>query len=62
VRLVFTTHDVVVRGAGLGALLAALSGQRLVAVREPARSDRFFREEARFIREIVVRRVEAGEV
>ena len=60
-RLVFTTHDVVVTGAGLGELLVALRGQRLVAVREPARPERFARSAEQFIREIVVRRVEGSE-
>ena len=57
-RLTFATHDVVVRGGGLDELLAALAGQRLVAIREPARADRFSGASGRFIREIVVRSVD----
>ncbi len=58
VRLTFATHDVVVRGGGLDELLVALAGQRLAAIREPARADRFSGASGRFIRAIVVRSVD----
>lgn len=41
VRAAFTTHDVVVTGYGLDRLLADLAAQRVIAIRQPARSDRF---------------------
>ncbi len=59
VRLVFATHDVIVRGGGLDSLLEDLAGQRLALMREPSRPDRFSAMAGRFIREIVVNRVEA---
>jgi hypothetical protein len=59
VRLVFAAHDVIVRGSGLDSLLAEVAGQRLTAIREPFRSDRLLVTERRFIREIVVQKVEA---
>jgi hypothetical protein len=37
----FTTHDVVVKGCGLDRLLEDIAAQRVTAVREPARTDRF---------------------
>ena len=40
-RAVFTTHDVLVAGSGLSALLYALATQQLAWLREPARTDRF---------------------
>jgi len=58
VRLAFATHDVVVKGGGLDELLSALADQRLAAIREPARADRFSGASGRFIREIVVRSVD----
>lgn len=56
VRVVFASHDVVVRGAGLLALLASISAQRVISVREPTRPERFAGVAERFIREINVRR------
>src|SRR5438093_13102691 len=41
VRLAFTTHDVVVNGSHLEPLLADLSDQRVILLREPARAERF---------------------
>jgi len=58
-RLVFATHDVVVRGGGLEALLGDLSAQCVVAIREPSRAERFPEGSGRFIREIIVRNLEA---
>jgi hypothetical protein len=59
VRLVFAAHDVIVRGSGLESLLADLAAQRVTIRREPSRPDRFSAAEGRFIREIVVQKVEA---
>src|SRR3954447_7880032 len=41
VRAAFTTHDVVIKGAGLGLLLEDLTAQRVTQLREPARTDKF---------------------
>jgi len=54
VRLVFATHDVVVRGAGLQALLADLAAQRLVGLNEPHRAERFTARSRMCIRELFV--------
>lgn len=54
VRLVFATHDVLVRGAGLHDLLADLAAHRLVGMSEPRRSERFGLSPRRCIRELVV--------
>jgi len=59
VRLVFAAHDLIVRGSGLESLLADLAEQRLALLREPSRPDRFSPAGGRFIREIVVQKVEA---
>ncbi len=40
-RAVFTTHDLLVTGAGLSSLLSAFATQHLTELREPARADRF---------------------
>lgn len=59
VRIAFATHDVVVSGAGLDPLLAAIAGHRVVSLRESIRSERFSAQARRFISEIVVRKVES---
>src|SRR5690349_20497187 len=58
VRLVFSTHDVLIRGAGLQALLADLAAHRLVGVKEPLRAERFATKTAMWIRELVVTKAE----
>jgi hypothetical protein len=58
VRLVFAAHDVIVRGSGLESLLADLAAQRVSVIRERSRHERFSGTERRFIREIVVQKVE----
>jgi len=40
VKAVFATHDVVVEGSDLTALLADLAAQRVTILREPSRTDR----------------------
>ncbi len=59
VRLVFATHDVLARGAGLHALLADVAAQRLVELSEPTRAERFGEGCDRCIRELSVRSVES---
>ena len=58
IRLSFATHEVLVKGAGLGALLEDLSGQRVSLLREPVRADRFGTEPGPRITSISVRKVE----
>jgi hypothetical protein len=57
-RISFASHDAVINGAGLDPLLAAVAAHRVVFIREGVRSERFS-EQARFIREIVVRKIDA---
>src|SRR5215831_1379382 len=61
VRLVFATHDVMVRGGGLGALLTDVADQRLAALAEPLSPDRFLGRGVPSVREVVVRKVGQGE-
>jgi hypothetical protein len=58
VRLIFATHDVLVKGSNLNALLAAISAHGLALVQEPARPDKFSAGAGPFIREIAVKRIE----
>ena len=57
-RIAFASHDVVIKGAGLDALLPAIASHRVVSLRESLRSERFSGQAERFIHEIVVRRIE----
>ena len=59
VRIAFASHDVVVMGAGLGPLLHAIAAHRVALIRESGRSEHFPGQVGRFIREIVVRKMEA---
>jgi len=59
VRIAFASHDVVVKGAGLDPLLRAIAANRVVLIRQSDRSERFSNPAERFIREIVVRKIEA---
>ena len=54
VRLVFATHDVLVRGAGLQVLLADVAAHRLVGLNEPLRAERFTTRIGMCVRELVV--------
>ena len=58
IRLSFATHEVVVKGAGLGALLGDLSSQRVSIMQEPARPDRFITDSGPRITSISVRKME----
>lgn len=59
VRLVFATHDVYVKGSGLGSLLTEFAAQRVARLSAPTRADRLEAVSGRVIRELVVER--AGE-
>ncbi len=58
IQVVFATPEVVVRGAGLGALLADLSDHRVSLLPEPVRADRFGTEPKPRITSISVCKVE----
>jgi hypothetical protein len=58
VRIAFATHDVFVKGAGLDALLADLSVQRVAQLQEATRAERLEHSGAQFIREISVLKVD----
>ena len=57
-RIAFASHDVVVKGTGLDPLLAAIASHRVASIHESVRSKRFLSPAARFIREIVVRKID----
>jgi hypothetical protein len=59
VRIAFASHDAAVKGSGLGPLLRATAANRVSLIRESERSQRFPDPAGRFVREIVVRRIEA---
>ncbi len=58
IRLVFSTHDIVVSGYRLGPLLAAVSAQRVSRLREPTRTEKFTHEAGPQISGILVRKLE----
>ena len=60
VHAVFATHEVIIRGRGLTALLAALATQNVTVIQEATRADRFQSSEDRLIREVVVQKLEEG--
>ena len=60
VRIMFASHDVIVRGAGLSSLLHAIPAHRVASIREVARWEQFSSSEMRSIREIEIRRVDAA--
>ena len=55
---VFAMHEVMIKGAGLTALLADLATQSVAVIREPTRADRFQSCGGRYIREVDVRELE----
>jgi hypothetical protein len=57
VRIAFASHDVVVKGSGLDPL-CAIAAHRVALIRKSERSERFPHPAGRFIREIVVRKIE----
>jgi len=54
IRLVFATHDVVVAGTGLSAILTDLAEQRIARLKEPTRADRLDSSGTTRIRELRV--------
>jgi len=61
VHAFFATHEVIVKGSGLDHLLTDMAVQRVAVMHEPARADRFSSTCGHFIREIEVRKNEAGQ-
>ena len=62
IQIAFSTHDVVVKGCGLDRLLEDVAAQRVTAIPEPARTDRFATDSDRVrIVEVNVREVVAQE-
>jgi hypothetical protein len=59
VRVVFSTHDVVVKGSGLDSLLADFAAHQIAILQEPARTDKFGKAEGPCILEVAVCRIEA---
>jgi hypothetical protein len=57
VRLIFSMHDVLVKGSNLNALLAAVSAHGLALIQQPARPDRFSTGTGPFICEISVEKI-----
>lgn len=55
-QLLFTTHDVIVKGCGLSGLLSDVAAHRLAALIQPVNADRFAPGAGRSIRELVVRK------
>jgi hypothetical protein len=62
VRAVFTTHDVIIRGAALTQLLAELAGQRIARLQEPARTDRFEESSGPVVWHVIVEKVQEARV
>jgi hypothetical protein len=60
VRAVFAMHEVIVKGAGLTALLSDLAAQTVSVIREPIRADRFLSSGDRGIRDVFVRELVVG--
>jgi hypothetical protein len=56
VRVAFTTHDIVIKGALLGSLLDELTAQRVARLSEPARTDKFIGRSAGKITALLVRK------
>jgi hypothetical protein len=58
-RLIFTTHDVLIKGYNLYSLLAPLAAHEIARLKEPTRSDRFMSgSDGSWIREITVKKME----
>ena len=58
IRLVFSTHDIVVSGNRLGPLLADVSAQRVSRLREPTRTEKFTHYAGPQISRILVRKLD----
>ncbi len=59
IRVSFTTHDILIKGSGLGALLVDLAAQRVARLQQPMRSDRFANSATPSIHELSVVKIES---
>jgi hypothetical protein len=59
IRLAFTTHDVLIKGTGLGVLLIDFAAQRIARLQQSTRVDRFANSTPPSIYEISVTRIES---
>jgi hypothetical protein len=60
IRVAFTTHDVVVKGSGLGVLLVEFADQRIARLQQPARTDRFANSTTPSIYDLSIVKIESG--
>lgn len=58
IRLAFTTHDVLVKGSRLNALLVDLAAQHISRLQQPGRTDHFADGTGPSIRELLVVKIE----
>lgn len=58
IRLAFTTHDVLIKGSGLGSLLVDLAAQRVARLQQPMRPDRLLKGQGVLISELSVTKIE----
>jgi hypothetical protein len=60
IRLAFTTHDVLIKGTGLGVLLIDFAAQRIARLQQPTRADHFSNGTGPSIRELSVTSIESS--
>ena len=58
IRVSFTTHDVLIKGSGLGSLLDDLAAQRITKLLQPARAGRLLKDHGVSISELSVTKIE----
>lgn len=58
IRLIFSTHDILIKGRNLSSLASDLAAHRMAKLQAPYRLDRFLNETGPFIREISVQKSE----
>ena len=56
-HLIFSTHDILIKGRNLSSLASDLAAHRVARLQEPFRPDRFLNETGVFIREISIQQV-----
>lgn len=59
IRLAFTTHDIMIKGSGLGSLLVDLAAQRVARLQQSMRADRLANGAAPSIHELSVIKIES---
>lgn len=58
IRLAFTTHDIMIKGSGLGSLLVDLAAQRVARLQQPTRTERLSKGQGVSINELSVAKIE----